>query len=274
MSDYEDTYPEVHQRAVDAAAPKAGTIVFLHGGNVANWMWDPQVKALGDYRILTPDLPGFGSRAAEEWTGLAATADAVATFIAEHAGPDPVHVVGLSMGAVVALHLIARHPGVAASALVSGAVLSEVRGPTRWLSSLQFSFWERAWFWRGQAWAFRLPKDSVGLYVRHGLSVRRSNAERMLREVYAGAVPEGLSLFPGRLLAVAGEKEPAMVSASFATLGSVLHGAEFRRAKGVHHVWNVENAELFTAMVRHWAEGKVHPELLPALPGVSSAAVT
>lgn len=259
-----DAYPEVHPRSADARALTGGTIVFLHGGNVANWMWDPQVKALRDYRILTPDMPGFGGRVAEEWTDLAGTADAVAAFIAEQAEPGPVHVVGLSMGAVVALHLIARHPEIASSVLVSGAVVSEVGGVTRLLSALQFAFWERAWFWRGQAKAFRLPKDSVELYVRHGLSVRRSNAERMLREVYSGAVPENLASFRGRLLAVAGEKEPAIVSASFASLSSLLPGAEFRLAPGMHHVWNVENGELFSAMVRLWVEGEVHSGLLPA----------
>lgn len=264
MSAHADTYPEVHPRTADAGAPTGGTIVFLHGGNVANWMWDPQVKALRDYRILTPDLPGFGGRVAEEWTDLAGTADAVAAFIAEQAEPGPVHVVGLSMGAVVALHLVARHPESASSVLVSGAVMAEVRGPTRWLAALQFAFWERAWFWRGQARAFRLPKDSVEVYVRHGLSVRRSNAERMLREVYEGAVPEELALFPGRLLAVAGEKEPAIVSASFVGLGSLLPQAEFRIAPGMHHIWNVENGELFSAMVRLWAAGEVHAGLLPA----------
>jgi hypothetical protein len=86
----------------------------------------------------------------------------------------------------------------------------------------------------------------------------------MLREVYAGAVPENLASFPGRLLAVAGEKEPAIVSASFASLGSLLPRAEFRLAPGMHHVWNVENGELFSEMVRQWAEGEVHAELLPS----------
>ncbi|MDQ1623495.1 MAG: hypothetical protein QOH19_1913 [Actinomycetota bacterium] len=42
--------PELHPRS-DAApgtpARSPGTIVFVHGGNVATWMWEPQVRALG-----------------------------------------------------------------------------------------------------------------------------------------------------------------------------------------------------------------------------------
>ncbi|MDO5745573.1 MAG: hypothetical protein Q4P23_14045, partial [Micrococcaceae bacterium] len=56
-------YPEFHApvRARKDGKP-AQTIVFLHGGNVGNWSWDPQVRAFGDYEVLTPDLPGFGAR--------------------------------------------------------------------------------------------------------------------------------------------------------------------------------------------------------------------
>ena len=216
------SYPEVHPRSASggaagrAPAGQAGTIVFLHGGNVANWMWDPQVRALADFQVLTPNLPGFGGKAGEEWVSLEATADALAAFIAEHTDGGPVHVVGLSLGAVVALHLAARHPELASSVLVSGAVVTRVGGLARSLAALQFVFWDKAWFWRAQAKAFGLPSDSVELYVRHGLTVRRGNAERMLQQVYAGRMPDGLERFGNRVLAVAGEKEPALVAHSFA----------------------------------------------------------
>lgn len=268
MSAVRDTYPEVHPRSRPAAqtgggADVPGTIVFLHGGNVANWMWDPQVKALGDYRVLTPDLPGFGARNGEDWLSLSRTADGVAAFIAANAGPGPVHIVGLSMGAVVALHIAARYPELAESVLVSGAVVTEVRGLTRLLAGLQSAFWDKGWFWRVQARVFGLPADSIELYVRHGLSVRRDNAARMLLEVYAGQMPVGLDRYTGRLLAVAGQKEPAVVGRSFSPLRDAVPGAELRLAPGMHHVWNVENEALFNGMVRQWVSGSVHTGLLP-----------
>jgi pimeloyl-ACP methyl ester carboxylesterase len=263
------SYPEVHPRSASGGAAgrppagQTGTIVFLHGGNVANWMWDPQVRALADFQVLTPNLPGFGGKAGEEWVSLEATADAVAAFIAEHTDGGPVHVVGLSLGAVVALHLAARHPELASSVLVSGTVVARVGGLARSLAALQFVFWDKEWFWRAQAKAFGLPADSVELYVRHGLTVRSENAQRMLQQVYAGRMPHGLERFGNRVLAVAGEKEPALVAGSFALLAARLPLAEFRLAPGMHHVWNVENDPLFSAMVRQWAAGSVHPGLAP-----------
>lgn len=270
------SYPEVHPRSECSGTqgPITGgaTIVFLHGGNVANWMWDPQVRALADFRVLTPHLPGFGGKAGEDWVSLESTADAMAAFITSHAGPGPVHVVGLSLGAVVALHLAARHPELASSVLVSGAVVARVGGLSRSLAALQFAFWDKAWFWRAQAKAFGLPADSVEPYVQHGLTLRRENVERMLQQVYAGQMPVGVERFGNRVLAVAGEKEPGLAANSLRLLAARLPVGEFRMAPGMHHVWNVENEPLFTAMVRQWAAGTVHPGLVPAQPGPAQPA--
>lgn len=60
---------------IEHGAPAGETIVFLHGGNVAGWMWQPQVELLPDRHLLTPDLPGYGERFAEQWPGLAGAAD-------------------------------------------------------------------------------------------------------------------------------------------------------------------------------------------------------
>ena len=38
--------------------PNAPSIVFLHGGGVAGWMWRKQIEALKSaYHCLAPDLP-------------------------------------------------------------------------------------------------------------------------------------------------------------------------------------------------------------------------
>lgn len=56
-------------------ADAAPTVLFLHGGNVAGWMWADQVAALSGHHCLVPDLPGFGRSADLDWTTLAEVAD-------------------------------------------------------------------------------------------------------------------------------------------------------------------------------------------------------
>ena len=240
-------FPELHP----ASTTSRGTVVLLHGGNVANWMWAPQLPALTDFDVLALDLPAFGARVGEPWPGLAAAADDVVARIRSYGIDQPVHLVGLSLGAIVALHVLARHPEAIASGLVSGAAVLPIGGGARATAWLQDRLWDSPGFWRAQARAFRLPADSRELYVEHGLSIDRESARRMLAEVYAGGVPD-LSGFSGGLLAVAGSKEPAAIRHSLAAIAAAAPHVTTRLAPGMHHVWSIEDVALFNDMLRTW----------------------
>nr|WP_273482939.1 alpha/beta fold hydrolase [Kribbella italica] len=233
----------------------------MHGGNVANWMWEPQLPALEDRLVVTPHLPGFGNRTSEPWPGLGVVADDIVQRVRELTGRERFHVVGLSLGGAVALHLAARHPDAAISVLASGVPLLPVTGIPRIATRLHLALWDKAWFWKAQAAAFRLPADSRGPYVDHGLSVRKETARAMLADVHSGRVPDGLSAYAGPLLLVAGEREPRSVLQSLATAATAVPRAQIRIAPGMHHVWNIEDPDLFAAMIVAWLDGRVEPRL-------------
>ncbi|MGC4940046.1 alpha/beta fold hydrolase [Kribbella sp. DT2] len=243
------SFPELHQpQEPSGHAP----VVLLHGGNVANWMWDPQLPALKDRLVVTPHLPGFGERTSELWPGLGEVADDIVQRVRDLTGHDRFHVVGLSLGGAVALHLAARHPKAALSVLASGVPLLPVTGIPRIATRLHLALWRQAWFWKAQAAAFRLPADSRGPYVDHGLSVRKETARAMLADVHSGRIPEGLSTYDGPLLLVAGEREPRTVLRSLAAAATLVPRATTRLVPNMHHVWNIEDPDLFDTMIRDW----------------------
>jgi pimeloyl-ACP methyl ester carboxylesterase len=88
-------------------------VVLLHpiGLDSRCWRWLPLAGA------VALDLPGHGARAVPSFTEVAAAADDVAARLG-----DPVHMVGLSLGGMVAQHLALRHPERVRSLLIACSV--------------------------------------------------------------------------------------------------------------------------------------------------------
>ncbi|MBT2423830.1 alpha/beta fold hydrolase [Streptomyces sp. ISL-22] len=88
------------------------TVVLLHGVGLDHTMWEPTAALLADrFTVLTPDLPGHGSRPpVHDGVTLADLADGVVEEI-----PTDSHLVGFSLGALVAQHLALHHPELVAT---------------------------------------------------------------------------------------------------------------------------------------------------------------
>jgi pimeloyl-ACP methyl ester carboxylesterase len=246
------------------------TVLYLHGGNVAGWMWTEQAAALANHHALVPDLPGFGASAGRPWTDLMAVTDDLADLVRNRAHDGRAHVVGLSLGGVLGTLLAARHPDLVRSAFVTGAALRGVGRLTRWSGLAQVSFWSSPGYWNGLARAFRLPADSVDAFVSTGLGIDRDSARRMMTQVYDG-VPaadlEGLRDLRAPMLAIAGEKEPRTVRRALDDIASRVPRAVARLAPGMHHVWSAEDPELFHDVLAHWlTTAEPSPALLPVEP--------
>ena len=96
-------------------APKgAPTLVMLHGFTGSKENWYPLAERLrGRYRLLIPDLPGWGEseRRADADYGYVAQSERVAEFIALAARQSSeVVLLGHSMGGGIAALVAARHP--------------------------------------------------------------------------------------------------------------------------------------------------------------------
>ncbi|TDC25904.1 alpha/beta fold hydrolase [Streptomyces sp. 8K308] len=83
------------------------TVVLLHGVGLDHTMWEPTAELLADrFTVLTPDLPGHGTRPpVRDGVTLSDLADGVVAGI-----PAGSHLVGFSLGALVAQHVALRHP--------------------------------------------------------------------------------------------------------------------------------------------------------------------
>jgi abhydrolase domain-containing protein 6 len=91
----------------------APTLLMLHGFTGSKENWYPLVERLrGRYRVLIPDLPGWGASERKPGAdyGYVAQSMRVAEFIKALSPGEPVVLLGHSMGGGIAALVAARHP--------------------------------------------------------------------------------------------------------------------------------------------------------------------
>lgn len=115
-------------------------LLFLHGGSGSWTHWIRNVQALaGRYRVIAPDMPGFGdSGPAAEPPSSETAADAVALGLPKVTGGEPVMIVGFSFGSMVGTWLAKKLPDQVAALVLVGAVGMGLRRNT-----IEFQSWRR-----------------------------------------------------------------------------------------------------------------------------------
>ncbi|MBA2933975.1 alpha/beta fold hydrolase [Sphingomonas sp. CGMCC 1.13654] len=98
-------------------------IILLHGFSFSRAMWAPQIEALvAGHRVVRYDLRGFGQSTRPR--APYAHADDLAVLIAALDLSAPL-LVGLSLGANIALEFAVRHPGVARGLVLASPGLAD-----------------------------------------------------------------------------------------------------------------------------------------------------
>lgn len=117
-------------------------VVLVHGARTSHSQWDlqlPFLRAAG-HPVRTPDLPGHGTRRGEPFLlGAAASAIETAARSAHQVTGLPVHLVGSSLGGMLAIHAaahLARSPGVLGSLTACGAALQPTERTARLYAAL------------------------------------------------------------------------------------------------------------------------------------------
>lgn len=103
------------KEAISLAYDEAGSgqaVLFIHGFPLNRQMWQPQIEALSSagFRVIVPDLRGFGESATGESSGtMDAMADDLIRLL-DQLQIEKAAVAGMSMGGYVLLNLLSRYP--------------------------------------------------------------------------------------------------------------------------------------------------------------------
>lgn len=111
---HEGTYADISTKWFAYGDPAHPTLTFVHGFRGDHHGLETIAAHLPGYRVLIPDLPGFGETEAAETAGIDSYAHWLAAFVAAEAPGRPV--VGHSFGSIVTACAAAR--GLEANGLV------------------------------------------------------------------------------------------------------------------------------------------------------------
>ncbi|MBZ0288862.1 MAG: alpha/beta hydrolase [Anaerolineae bacterium] len=257
----------------------APTLVFLHGGGGAGWMWRPQVEALqADYHILAPDLPEHGRSLHVKPFTIPDAAKRVADLIRSQAHGGKAHVIGLSEGAQVGVQLLATAPEVVERAILSSPLLHPLPGAAMYtpgiiratfLSTVAPLKWSQ-WYARiNMKWAAGVPEAYFPQFLENFRQINADSFTHVLIGNMRFRQPAGLERVTVPTLVIVGKNEYKPMHQSVRDLVKTLpnvRGAvvSLNKRLAEEHNWNMNAPDLFTRTVRAWVEDKPLPaELLP-----------
>ena len=243
-------------------------------------MWQPQVRGFPDYHLLLPDLPGHGDSSHIRLTSIEDVAGRVAVLIREKAHGAKAHVVGLSLGAQVAVSLLAQAPERIDRAVISSALLKPMAfqwlynpGFLRFLFNISVAPFRNSRWWArvNMKYSGGIPEQYFPQFFELFKSMTADQFVDMTRVGLRNRIPDGLAKARNPTLVLCGQKEYRAMHESTGAIAAALIKAKAYQVvypKGVplreQHNWSMTHPELFTRTVRAWIEDRELPgELQP-----------
>ena len=96
-------------------------VLMLHGLGGTSNTFEPQMPVLAGFRVIRPDLPGSGRSAVPETLSVGSLVASLMALL-DKAGVASAHLVGHSLGTIVAQHLAVEHPALVRSLCLLGAL--------------------------------------------------------------------------------------------------------------------------------------------------------
>ena len=227
--------------------PDGIPVVLLPAFGIHRSMWRAQQESLADmgYRAIAMDLPGL-SGTPEPAFSMTSAGDVIADTLQRHVR-RPAHLVGISIGATLAVQVALDHPGDVASLLLSGG-------------QARPGFAGRLERWAAWAMPERLLVGGVPSAVKRSHPQLAEKSVAMQTSIGKSRLVAALDAFSrvdlrprlGEIhvptLVVCGAKNRLSLNGSRALVAGI-PGARLDLIKDVGHVWNLEAPAQFTQTV-------------------------
>jgi pimeloyl-ACP methyl ester carboxylesterase len=236
---------------LESGNPSNPSIVFLHGGPLSSAMWRPQLASpsLAPFHLIAPDLPGHGLNT--DAFSLAESAGQVDKLIRTRASGGKAALVGLSLGGSVVFELLRTFPERVSRAMVSGTSgrLGRILGGISLASAGLVGALPKEWQARTMLDQLAVPESMRHLIDDLVKGLTPEYTRDVVRALMGLELPERIEC--PLLVAVGGSETWAARNAA-RTLLEKYPQARGITVPGKHHLWNLEDSELFSKTLRAW----------------------
>ena len=253
----------VDVRGVRVALRRRGqgeAVLLIHGGMSDSREWGPQIDDLSrDHDVIAVDIVGCGCSAdPPEGFGLADHAHTLAGTLSA-LGVSSAHVIGASLGSVLALALYREGPETVRSLVLAGAYAgwagslppAEVEARTRMvLETLERPVEEWGPPFLATVHGAAAPAELVAASMAILRDVRPEASRRLVLAIAAADLREMLPSIAVPVLLIYGQDDQRAPGAVSAHLHAAIPGSELVVLPGVGHAVYVEAPEEFSAAVR------------------------
>ena len=265
-----------------SGSDESQTILFMHGGGVAGWMWEPVVARLQDFHCLVPDMPEHGRSMDTRPFTMELAANQAAELVREQAHGGKAVVVGLSEGAQVTVQMLATAPELIDRTVVSSALLLPMRG-LGWLYSPQLLAWmfrlsippfrKNEWWMRlNMKYSAAIPDAYYPQYRENFQIMNESQFVNLILANQQFRLPGNLSKVTVPTLAIAGKREYEVVKESARQLAAALPNAQAKlldlgegASMRTEHNWAMNAPDQFAQTVRNFINECELPGILRPL---------
>lgn len=255
-----DEYSKLPHLELNPTAKR--TILLIHGATGTGNDWHLVTPHLTEYHILAPDLPGHGI-AREYHFSIPEAADALHALILNRAHNGVAYVVGFSLGAHVAMHLVSHYPAIATCVLVSGF---QVFATTAFSAYLPYAIWLE------QRLEYPIPRSWIR-WAMGGVDLPRTDLKmctvEYYRQVFATAddAERWPRPWPARTLVIAAGKGGLIPSndrpQDAKKLADIGRGTNTATRAVTHpdmrHPWIWQDPKLFAETTKLWFEQETVP---------------
>lgn len=255
------------------------SLLFLHGGGSAGWMWQPVVERLPEYHCMVADLPEHGFSKNVKPFSMELAAQKASELIRAEAHERKAVVIGLSEGAQVVVQMLASTPEVMEGAFISSALILPMPGGKMYTSRGLISalFRMSVTPFRNTDWWIRLNmKYAAGIpeayYVQFKKNFQEMTEDQFVNLMVANQtfrMPEGISNAQIPILICYGNHEYKAMKRSAQKLAHSLgvnrvYQIDLRKDSTLagEHNWAMTAPQAFADAVRKWMGGQPLPSIL------------